>query len=109
MTGRGNLQESNVAILRVIHLRSVGNLLSMAISGVTLLFINLVVEATSPWARCSVVSWVVSSPRSPVSASLHLLALQLKPSLSGLRAPEHPPFSPSLLVLIQVTRWERKE
>ncbi len=26
------------------------------------------------------VSWVVSTPRSPVAASLHLVALQLKPS-----------------------------
>ncbi len=57
------------------------------------------------------VSWVVSTPRSPIPASLHLLALQLKPSLSGLRAPQHPLFTPSLLVLIQVTRrglkgWE---
>ncbi len=37
------------------------------------------------------ISWVVNTPRSPVPASLRLLALQLKPSLSGLRAPE-PPF-----------------
>ncbi len=35
------------------------------------------------------VSWVASTPRSPVPAPLHLLALPLKPSLSGLRAPEH--------------------
>ncbi len=47
------------------------------------------------------VSWVVSTPRSPVPVSLHLLALQLKSSLSGLRAPEHPLFTPSLLVLIE--------
>ncbi len=33
------------------------------------------------------VSWVVSTPRSPVPASLHLLALQLKLFLHGLRAP----------------------
>ncbi len=44
------------------------------------------------------VSWVVSTLRSPVPASLQLLALQLKPSLSGLRAPEHPLFTSSLLV-----------
>ncbi len=31
-----------------------------------------------------VVPWVVSTPRSPVPASLHLVALQLKPSMSGL-------------------------
>ncbi len=35
------------------------------------------------------VSLVVGTPRPPVPASLHLVALQLKPSLSGLRAPEH--------------------
>ncbi len=40
---------------------------------------------------------------SPVPASLHLLALQVKPCLSALRAPEHPLFTPSLLVLMQVT------
>ncbi len=34
---------------------------------------------------------------------LHLLALQFKPNMSGLRAPEHPLFTPSLVVLIQVT------
>ncbi len=34
-------------------------------------------------------SWVVNTPRSPVPTWLHLLVLQLKPSLSGLRAPEH--------------------
>ncbi len=32
------------------------------------------------------VSWVASTLRSPVEASLHLLALQLKPRLSGLSA-----------------------
>ncbi len=32
-------------------------------------------------------SWVCSTPRSPVPASLHLLALHFKLSLSGLRAP----------------------
>ncbi len=31
---------------------------------------------------------------SPVPVSLHLLSLQLKPSLSGLRTPEHPLFTP---------------
>ncbi len=49
-------------------------------------------------------SWVGSTQRSPVPASLYLLALQLMSSLSGLFAPEHPLFTPSLLVLIQVTR-----
>ncbi len=41
--------------------------------------------------------------------SLHLLALLLKPSLSGLRAPDHLLFTPFLLVVIQVTRRGRKE
>ncbi len=54
------------------------------------------------------VSWVVSAPRSPVQASLHLFTLKPKPSLFGLRAPENPLLTPSLLVLIQVTRRERK-
>ncbi len=54
------------------------------------------------------VSWVVSTPRSPIPALLHSLALQLKPCLSGSRAPEHPLFTPSLLVLIQVARRGRK-
>ncbi len=49
-------------------------------------------------------SWVVSTRRSPVPTSLHSLVLQLKPSLFGLRTPEHPLLPPSLLVLIQVTR-----
>ncbi len=51
-----------------------------------------------------VVSWVVSKPRLPVLAALHVLALQLQPSLSGLRAPERPLFTPSFSVLIQVTQ-----
>ncbi len=38
------------------------------------------------------VSWIVSTPRSPVPASLHLVASQLKPSMSGLRASERPLF-----------------
>ncbi len=46
---------------------------------------------------------VVSTLRSPVPASLHLLALQLKRSLSGLRTPEHPFFTTP-----QVTRRGRK-
>ncbi len=51
------------------------------------------------------VLWVGSStPR-----SFHLLALQLKPSPPCLRAPERPLFTPSLLVLIQVTRRGHKE
>ncbi len=55
------------------------------------------------------VSWIVSTLRSTVPASLHLLVLQLKPSLCGLRAPEHPLFTPSsLLVLIQVMRRGHK-
>ncbi len=44
------------------------------------------------------VSWVVTTPRSPVIASLHLLALQLKPSLPGLIAPERPLFTHTLPV-----------
>ncbi len=38
------------------------------------------------------VSWVGSTPRSPVPVSLHLLDLQLKPSLPNLRAPDCPIF-----------------
>ncbi len=65
------------------------------------------VDPASPRENHCDVSWVVSTPRPPVPASLHLLALQLKPNLSGLRAPEHPIFTPRppLLVLIQVTQW----
>ncbi len=44
-------------------------------------------------------SWVGSTPMSPVPASLHLLALQLKPSLSGLCAPERPLFTPPLFLV----------
>ncbi len=36
------------------------------------------------------VSWMGSTPMSPAPASLHLLALQLTPSLSGSKAPECP-------------------
>ncbi len=54
------------------------------------------------------VSWVVSTPRSPAPASLHLLALQIKPRLPDLRVPDRPLFTPSLLVLIQLTRRGRK-
>ncbi len=43
------------------------------------------------------VSWVGSSPRSPVPASLHLSALQLKWNLSGMSAAERPHFTPSVL------------
>ncbi len=66
------------------------------------------VELASPTEIHGGVSWVVSTPRSPVPASQHLLDLQLKPSLPGLIAPEHPLFTPTLLVLIQVTRRGRK-
>ncbi len=62
------------------------------------------VEPASQRAKHYDVSWAVSTPRSPVPASLHLLALQLKPSLSGLGAPKHPFFPPSILVLIQMMR-----
>ncbi len=54
------------------------------------------------------VSWVSSTPRYPFSASLHLLALLLKPSVSGLWAKDRPLSTLSLLVLIQVTRRGRK-
>ncbi len=54
------------------------------------------------------VSWVVIAPRSPVQTSLHLFTLKPKASLPGLRAPENPLLTPSLLVLIQVTRRGRK-
>ncbi len=65
------------------------------------------VEPASP--RHGNVPWVGSTTRSPVPSSLHLLALQLKPSLSCLWAPEHSLFTPSyLLVFILVTRSERK-
>ncbi len=66
----------------------------------------LVLEPASPREKHGDVSWVGSTLRYPVPASLHLLALwQLKPSLSGLSAPELPLFTPSLSVLIQVTQW----
>ncbi len=48
-------------------------------------------------------SWVGNTARSPVPASPQLLALQLKPGLSGLRAPGRPLYTLSRLVLIQVT------
>ncbi len=48
----------------------------------------LVLEAASPREKHGDISWVVSTPRSPVPLSLHLLALQLKPSLSGWKVPE---------------------
>ncbi len=48
---------------------------------------------------------VGSTLRSPVPASLHLLALQLKPSIPGLRAQERRLFTPSVfLVLLQATQ-----
>ncbi len=50
------------------------------------------------------VSWVGSTLRPSVPASLHLVALQLKSSLLGLREPELPLFTLSLLVLIQGTQ-----
>ncbi len=50
------------------------------------------------------VSWVVSTPRSPVPALLYLLPLQLKPSLPCLIVPGNRLFAPSLLVLIQGTQ-----
>ncbi len=67
-------------------------------------------EDMSQQTHCNVaiVSQVSSTPRYPVPVLLHLLALQLKPNLSGLWAPEHPLYTPSLLVLIQVTRRKRK-
>ncbi len=40
-------------------------------------------ELPSPREKLGDASWVVRTPGSPVPASLHLLALQLKPSLSG--------------------------
>ncbi len=62
------------------------------------------VKLTLPKENHCDVSWIVSTPSSPVLVSLHLLALRLKPSLSSLRAPEHPLFTSSLLVLFQVTQ-----
>ncbi len=47
------------------------------------------------------VSWVGSTPRSSVTTSLRLLALQLKSRLPGLIAPERPLFTPSLSILTQ--------
>ncbi len=49
-------------------------------------------------------SWIGSTPRLPVPVSLYLLALQLKPGLLGLRAPEHPLLTPSSLALTQETQ-----
>ncbi len=56
-------------------------------------YLLLVLEATSPREKLDDVSWVVSTPGSPVPTSLHLLALKLKPSLAGLRASVHPLFT----------------
>ncbi len=53
----------------------------------------LVFEPAQPREKHDDALWVVSTPRSPVPASLHLLALELKPSLPSLRAPEHPLFT----------------
>ncbi len=53
-------------------------------------------------------SWVGRTRRSPVPVSLHLLALQPKPSLPSLRALERPLFTSSHSVLIPVTRRGRK-
>ncbi len=50
-------------------------------------------EPTSPRENHGDVSWVVNTLRSPVPASLRLEALQLKPSLPGLRALEYPLFT----------------
>ncbi len=69
---------------------------------------HLYVKWHSPGENHSDVLLVARTPRSEVPASLRLVALQLKPSLSGLRATNHPLFTPSLLVLIQVTRRGRK-
>ncbi len=52
--------------------------------------------------------WVGGTPRSPVTACLHLLTLQLNPSLLGLIVPEHLLFTPFPLLLIRVTRRGRK-
>ncbi len=65
------------------------------------------VELESPREIHYDVFWVVSTPRSPVPASLHLIALELKLSLLGLRASEHPLFTPSILVCIQGTQGIR--
>ncbi len=54
------------------------------------------------------VSRVGSTLRSPVPASLHLLALQLMPSLFGLWAPERPLFTHTLLGFIHATQRGRK-
>ncbi len=62
------------------------------------------IEPSSPREKHGDILWVLSTPRSPVPVSLHLLAFHLKPSQSSLRAPEHSPFKPSLLVLIQGTQ-----
>ncbi len=51
------------------------------------------VEPASQREKHGDVSWVVTTLRSPVPPSLHLLALQLKLSAPGLRAPERPPFT----------------
>ncbi len=56
-----------------------------------LLLLIRVLVAASPREKTGDILWIVSTPRSPVPA------LQLKPNLSGLRAPEHPLFILSLL------------
>ncbi len=67
------------------------------------------VEPASPRAKHGDVSWVVNTPRSSVPTSLHLLALQLKLTMPGLRAPARPLFTLSFLVLIRMIRRGRKE
>ncbi len=53
----------------------------------------LALEAASPRGNHGDVSSAVSTLRSPASVLLHLLTLQLKPSLTGLRAVEFPLFT----------------
>ncbi len=60
------------------------------------------VELASQRENHGNVSWVVRTPKSPIPASLQLLALYLKPRLSGLRALQHLLTTPSLLILIQI-------
>ncbi len=61
------------------------------------------VEPASPIDSSGNVSWIISTSRSPVPASLQVLALQLKPSLPSLRTSERP-----LFTAIQVTRRGRE-
>ncbi len=89
-----NLQWTSLGTLLCNGLTHV---LTRLFSGLTYLYLWRVEPASPYWHHN------IGDP-----TSLHSMVLQLKPNLPGLRAPEHPLFTPSLLVLIQVTRRRYK-